>query len=963
MLAIVMRTQEQAKSLQLRLLASCAMATSMISSGTAHAATAVPPPLAGADTAFQGIPTVAAGNAQIIQTPTLDTIIVSTPSTIINFTPFDTANGGGPITFLPAGRTGLFQNDPNSNVTKFIVLNRIIPTDTTRAIRFDGTVQSRIATATGGSSPGGKILFYSPGGIIASSSAVFDVGSLVLSAADISVSGPGDAFSFNGAVPGTAIDINNGASILAQGAGSFVALVAPRVIQAGNVRSDGSVAYIAAEAVDVTIQNNLFNISFVQGTDGGTAVTHTGSTELTRAEGDSSPQRIYVAAVPKNEAITTLVSGSLGYSAATSASVQNGTVILSAGRNVSDSGYGTNFSDVAGSTAPASITIGADTTTIFNASLLTNATGDALIAPAAGTSVTFNDNVILNADRLAEVRAVANSSAIFDADLSVTSNNLIAGAAARVIALGEAGYGAAPGTITVGTSLLISGGPALQGDIIQKSAAELIADLGHISVGGITQVIASDDALQNGRLNAFGGNALVRVGAAGSQLSLGELGVSAGAVAGTGFDQTETLIDGNATGGSARIETTGGSFTARGISIDSDALGRAGGTATAGLSAFVASGGSISSGAVAVSAQASTANNGDHGPPAPAAPQTQGQNMATSSIGSQTRTGGMIQLDVVNTSVNVDGDLVLNANANGQDGLGGLQGGTIGINVDNGSLNISGVLSASASAEESASQLGVNPAPVRGGMITASVANNGFVTASAMDYAGNAASGGDASGGSVSLTTNNGGRIESAGSVTIAAAATVRDVESAGHAVGGTLLVNVNSGALETGSLVLDASAVGGDAISGGVGGSATGGTARITISGGDSAIEAFSLTTDARGGRGGNGDQGIDPGGAGGNAIAGTSEISITGGAVRTAGFILTSSAEGGAGGDGAAGGAGGTATGGRAAILTSEAAAVRFMALQQPAPASSVDSSARGGAGGFGQAMADWQAAEPRH
>jgi hypothetical protein len=597
MLAIVTRTQGQAKSLQLRLLASCAMAASMISAGAVQAATPTPPPLTGADTSFQGIGNVVLGSAQIIQTPTLDTITVSTPKTIINFTPFDTANGGGPITFLPSGRTGLFLNNPESGVTNFTVLNRIIPTDASRAIRFDGTVQSRIANATGGTSPGGTVLFYSPGGIIASSSAVFDVGSLVLSAADIGFGESSNSFSFNGAAPGTAVDINSGASILAQGTGSYVALVAPHIVQSGIVKSDGSVGYIAAEAVDVTIQNNLFDISFVQGTDGGAAVTHTGTTELTRAPNDTSPQRIYVAAVPKNDAITTLISGSLGYTAATQASVRDGAVILSAGRNVTESGYGgTSFTNFEGSTTAANITIGADAATIFNASLLTNATGDALIAPAAGTTIQFNGKVALNADRLAEVRAVANSSAVFGSDLSVTSNNLLSGAAARVIALGEAGYGNAgygssAGVVNVGGSLLVNGGPSLQIGKVQTSVAELIADLGHISVGSSTNVLASDNALDNATLNAFGGNALVRVGAAGSQLTLHNVVVSAGAVGGTALDQNETSIDGNATGGSARIETAGGNFTAGSITVDSDAFGRPRGISTGGSTAFAASGG------------------------------------------------------------------------------------------------------------------------------------------------------------------------------------------------------------------------------------------------------------------------------------------------------------------------------------------------------------------------------------
>ena len=468
------------------------MATSMIAGGTTYAVAQTPPPLTGADVALQGIASFNPDQVSALRTPTLDTFTVNTQNTIINFTPFDTANGGGPITFLNSGATALFQSDANSGLTNFTVLNRIIPTDTTRAIRFDGTVQSRI-NAIETSTPGGTILFYSPGGILAGSQSVFDVGSLVLSAADIGF-GTGNTLNFTGAAAGTAVNINAGAQILAQGAGSYVALVAPQVIQAGTVKSDGSVAYIAAQAVSVTIQGALFDINFVQGqgTDTSAAITHTGTTEFTQAPESSGPQRIYVAAVPKNDAITTLVSGSLGYAAADNASVENGKIVLSAGRNVIDTGGDTtvftNFSGNNGATA--SITIGASADTIFNSAILTNATGDALIVPSAGTTVRFNQKVGLNADRLAEVRAVSDSSAIFTGDLSVTSNNLLSGAAARVIALGDTGYGNAGyggnfGTVNVGGGLIVNGGNGL------TAVAELAADLGHISVSGDTMVSAA----------------------------------------------------------------------------------------------------------------------------------------------------------------------------------------------------------------------------------------------------------------------------------------------------------------------------------------------------------------------------------------------------------------------------------------------------------------------------------------
>jgi hypothetical protein len=950
MLAIVKLNQVQAKSLQLRLLASCAMATSMLSVGAANAAASGPPPTPGANTAFQGTGTVVSGSATIVQTATLDTITVGSSNTVINFAPFDTANGGGPIAFLPSGRTGLFQNDPNSGVTNFTVLNRIVPTDATRAIRFDGTVQSRIANATGGSSPGGTILFYSPGGIIASSTSVFDVGSLVLSAADIDFGELSNSFRFSGATPGAAVDINVGALITARAAGSYVALVAPRVVQSGTVKSDGSVAYIAAEAVDVTIQNNLFDINFVQGTDGGTAINHGGTTELTRAPNDTTAQRIYVAAVPKNDAITTLVSGSLGYSPATEASIQNGSIILSAGRNIIDTGGATNFVDFAGGEAPASISIGRDSSSVFNSSVLANATGDAIIA-ADAEPIHFSNNVSLSADRLAEVRIIANTSASFDANLSVNSANVLKGAAARVIALGEAGYGGLVGAINVGGNLSINGGEGA------TALAELAADLGRISVIGNTSVVASTIRPfgLNGNPDATGGTATVRVGAAGSQLSLANLLIDTSASAGRAIVDDDTLVNGTARGGNATLTLGGGALISESVALNSTATSLRGGTAIGGTASVLASGGMANTSTISANVSAIQAAP----EPVATAPMSIIEGGFTPNAAATTTiTGGTIQLDVINTTMNVNGDLLLNANAMASNGEGNVQGGGININVDNGRLLVGDEIIASASAEDTGFMAGTTPVEVGGGTIAALVAGGGRILSSFMNYTANATSGGDSFAGLVSLTTNSGGGIRSVGDLGLNAAATVRSGEAGGNATGGTLLVNINSGSFQSGPVLLDASARGGSAAAtlGARGGDAIGGTAQVNISGGASNVSVFNLNSNANAGFGSSGN-GEAPGGAGGNARGGTSEVNITGGEVTTAGFLITSLAVGGSGGSntGASGGLGGDAIGGTARVTTNEAAALRInKLLVEPAPTpqrTMIDSSARGGAGGTGR------------
>ena len=78
------------------------------------------------------------GEATYTSNGTADLITVQTTDLLINWVPDDTATGGGPISFLPDGKALFFTYD-GSNYT---VVNRILPTDQTRAVRFDGQVQS-----------------------------------------------------------------------------------------------------------------------------------------------------------------------------------------------------------------------------------------------------------------------------------------------------------------------------------------------------------------------------------------------------------------------------------------------------------------------------------------------------------------------------------------------------------------------------------------------------------------------------------------------------------------------------------------------------------------------------------------------------------------------------------------------------------------------------------------------------
>src|SRR5438045_8861909 len=132
-----------------------------------------------------------------------------------------------------------------------MILNRTVPSDPTRTVELDGSVFSKLA----GGAAGGNVWFYSPGGILIGSKAVFDVGGLLLSSVDLpngfstTASGFTAAFSKSAAAAGS-IKILSGAQINAHN--SYVAVIAPRIEQGGNVQVNGPAAYGAAEGATMT---------------------------------------------------------------------------------------------------------------------------------------------------------------------------------------------------------------------------------------------------------------------------------------------------------------------------------------------------------------------------------------------------------------------------------------------------------------------------------------------------------------------------------------------------------------------------------------------------------------------------------------------------------------------------------------------------------------------------------------
>jgi len=132
---------------------------------------------------FNGTGVFNSGTGAITTGAGTTNIALTSQNSVITWTPTDNATGTGTnILFQNSGTTATF-----SRSTDFNVLNKIMPTDITRAIVMSGTVNSRV-----NGSQGGSVYFYSPSGFVLSGTSVFSVGSLVVTASPITVDGSGN---------------------------------------------------------------------------------------------------------------------------------------------------------------------------------------------------------------------------------------------------------------------------------------------------------------------------------------------------------------------------------------------------------------------------------------------------------------------------------------------------------------------------------------------------------------------------------------------------------------------------------------------------------------------------------------------------------------------------------------------------------------------------------------------------
>lgn len=502
---------------------------------------------------FAASGTVVSGLANITTQPNLTEITIDSPEVVINWTPNDQSNSG-PILFQPGGTTAIFDTFVSSNVTDYTVLNRIFPTNAVGAInqpvRFEGTVESRVQGVAGR----GSLWFYSSTGIIVGDGAAFNVGSLLLTTSNIDTTGglfgPGGTIRMAGpADTASFVQVNPTANITAGAGGgpSYIAMVAPRVVQSGTIDASGDVALVAAEAADITIGTGLLDIVVTQGSEDANGIVHTGNTTGAASSSLADVQRIQFIAIPKNTAMTMLLSGSIGYAPATLATDDGSAIILSAG--------------VAPYVPQATQDLGLGNISVGNAEFRNVVTGDATntidLLPTSGL-IDFQAGATLSAGLA--INAIADGGEAIQATgiLALRAQRAGAGGTITLRALGGTlpGVIAATGSLIADASGLHASSPPVTGPNSLGGAIIVEADGGEISASdmGLNAAGFGGEGLDSGG-NGTGGSVSVTISNGGT-LAAGTLGLNADGAGGNGFG----LGGGNGTGGSTSLRVVDGTL-------------------------------------------------------------------------------------------------------------------------------------------------------------------------------------------------------------------------------------------------------------------------------------------------------------------------------------------------------------------------------------------------------------------
>jgi hypothetical protein len=927
---------------------------SRLLAGCAGAALALALPVGGeAPARAQGIQangTVTFGTAQINQTgPNQTTISVSGPTTVIDWRP-DVLNGNA-LDFLPTGSSALFRNNPTAQVpANFAVLNRILPAPNGNAAVINGNVISQFFDGNGFPSASGFIAFYSPTGILAGSTARFDVGQLMLTTLD-PTQGSFDGFAQSGlglrlvgAQGSTArISVAPGAQILATPENAFFALVAADVEMRGTARINGSHVYVAAQEVNLDFDNGLFSIMVPVGTAAaGAVLTLDGTIGGPSSTGAADNHMIYAVARAATDPIAMLLRGNLGFDPALAAGVVNGEIILSAnfdvngrlveGGSVRD-GVNAAFQQKSPTTARADI----DIVDAGVSSSLLAIGSHRVTAAATGANSAYAANLLLVGRERAELLATGGRTLTIAGDVLVDSRDFgVTGVLRQQTGISDGVGGTALIEASGGSAITVSGEARVLadafagGEIIQGVAGAARGGTATISGNGGTVDISGPASVSargvgSNLINIVtgaesrGGTAELRVRSGGTVTIRQSLAVLADAVGAQGTLQTASSVS-HAFGGIARIALLGGggAISVQGSAlVDASAVGGAGNTTGAGAigDAGEATVSTLDSGRIAVGGVLRIAANGLGGINAG----------GTGGVGLGGRASALTEAGGV---IDVTGDFF--ANAGGTGGIGQVggngAGGIAGAIARIGRIGIGGGANVNASGFGGTVDFGFGGAggAGRGGSAllqaegtlaqTASLAVTGAGIVLAEGTGGN---GGISDGASIAA-----GR----GGDAFGGEATVPNQADPAFASGAFVLAGSDNGTITIGGLLTASSNAfagsggnGDGAFLGGPGGNAFGGRTQIglalfgqngALGAGRASFGDVIATADGIGASSGL-TAPIIPSGAGGNGTGGTAQLSLRAGQV-TAGVISLQ-----ANGTGGLGNLAGTGSGGRATVV----------------------------------------------
>ncbi|MBX3560562.1 MAG: hypothetical protein KF780_02010 [Sphingomonas sp.] len=797
-------------------------------------------------------PSVQAGSVDFSRnttpTPGAETITVNSSTAIINWNRAETD-------FLPTGSVATFQN--GSGVTNFAVLNRIFSLDG-GPVRFDGTVLSRID-----GNPGGTVIFQNTGGIIVGSTAVFDVGNLVLTTLNVfDETGYGDFINSGGGLDmgsftSAGVVTEPGAQIRATAEGSYVVLAGSFVDHGGSTYVNGTAAYIGAQDVSYTINDGLFDIVVNLGSFNETPIIHTGTTGGPASTGAGDPHRIFMVTAPLDSfaVANMLVSGSVGFDEAVSASIENGQIVLSAGFNIENGQLG---SEAKYAESNIYITGGSFTSDVF-----ARATRN-VIATSEDGPLSFTGDYTAEAFERAQLGAV-NGTVTVGGNVSLTAYGALEF---------ESGYGVGAG---VG-----------QGEF---------APLGVDVTGGIAEITA-----ENGESVTIAGNASLDASAVGE------------------FENDDDFEAGDGFGGIVRVVTTGNgaiaiggdlTMTATGEGAVTDYVPDLGGNGFGGDAIVSAQTGSITVDGglfVDVSGTGSRSNGLETGQGAGGSGGTVSINAFSGSV-SFAGAGQIVARGTGGAIEEPDGSAVAGAGF----------GGDLFISAFSGNVALGSSMAVDLSGQGGAGPTGGEGV---GGFMSAGAGAGqidlGAISVDLGGFGGNSEDGtvgGTGTGGSIDLIAfSSPGSILTADSVAITAFGEGGDGAVGGEGQGGSIYIvaQEGGGAIEFGDVAASANGLGGtgtNAGGAGFGGDIRAGTQESGYGSSAPASATFGDTVFAASGAGGAG------GVSGGDGTGGFIEISARGGQVGFGDLFAGVSGVGGTGGTGT----GGAGTGGAATVYVS--------------------------------------------